>query len=240
MAFYDVYVKKAYTSDRTVIRIPSNITGYEFMTRLRQMVPHHLNIANINNMEFVLVGQNMNVGIPAEEGNAFIPQNNELVNNIFGNVTSIGFYIRPIRLNNMNNLNNIEYNIMMNNIIHHNNNDFIDTMMNNDIIDNMLNNIMNHHNNLLNINNGDNAAANAAANAANAAASNAAANTAANAATVSTEPLMCIICLTNSRVIRFDPCGHLNCCESCSRHPSLITCPTCRVQINLRQITYIS
>ena len=237
MDFYDVYVKKAYTTDRTVIRIPSNITGYEFMTRLKQMVPHHLNIANINNIEFVLVGQNMNVGIPAEEGNAFIPQNNELVYNIFGNVTSIGFYIRPIRGNNMNNMNNIEYNIMMNNIIHHNNNAFIDNMMNNDFIDNRMNNIMNHHNNILNINN--NNGVNIGVNAANAA--NAAANAAnANTATTATESLMCVICLTNSRVIRFDPCGHLNCCESCSMHPSLISCPTCRVQINLRQITYIS
>ena len=61
-----------------------------------------------------------------------------------------------------------------------------------------------------------------------------------HAAAIPTEPLMCIICLTNSRVIRFDPCGHLNCCEMCSMHPSLISCPTCRVQINLRQITYIS
>ena len=89
MASYNVYVKKAYTTDRTIIILPSNITGYEFMTRLRQVVPHHLNIANINNMEFVLMGQNMNLGIPAEEGDAFIPQNNELVNNIFGNVNSI-------------------------------------------------------------------------------------------------------------------------------------------------------
>jgi hypothetical protein len=226
MAFYDVYVKKAYTTDRATIRLPSNITGYEFMTRLRQMVPHHLNIANINNMEFVLMGQNMNLDIPAEEGIVFIPQNNELVNNIFGNVTSIGFYIRPIRPNNMNNINNIEYNIMMNNIIHHNNNN---------MIDNMMDNIMNHHNNIQNNDDDDDYDVNGAnANA------NANDNANANANTRPTESLKCIICLTNSRVIRFDPCGHLICCDTCSRHPSLITCPTCRVRIELRQITYIS
>jgi len=240
MASYNVYVKKAYTTDRTIITLPSNITGYEFLTRLRQMVPHNLNIANINNMEFVLMGQNMNLGIPAEEGVAFIPQNNELVNNIFGNVNSIGFYIRPIRPNNLNNMNNIEYNIMMNNIIHHNNNI---------MIDNMMDNIRNHHNNMHNINvdlndNGandgandidsDNDGANDGANTNNNDHDNNRVNTR------PTESLKCIICLTNSRVIRFDPCGHLICCDICSRHPSLLSCPTCRVRIELRQVTYIS
>ena len=237
MAFYDVCVKKAYTTDRATIRLPKNITGYEFMTNLRQMVPHHLNIANIDNMEFVLMGQNMNLGIPAEEGDAFIPQNNELVNSIFGNVNSIGFYIRPIRPIRRNNLNNIEYNIMMNNIIHHNNNI---------MIDNMMNNIMNHHNNIPNIN--VNINDNGANDGANDNGANECANECANdndidndrANTRPNESLKCIICLTNSRVIRFDPCGHLICCDTCSRHPSLITCPTCRVRIELRQVTYIS
>ena len=223
MAFYDVYVKKAYTTDRATIRLPSNITGYEFMTRLRQLVPHNLNIANINNMEFVLMGQNMNLGIPAEEGAAFIPQNNELVNSIFGNVNSIGFYIRQIRPIMPNNFNNIEYNIMMNNIIHHNNNI---------MIDNMMNDIMNHHNNIPHINVDINDNANDSDN------DNANANDDTNA--VPTESLKCIICLTNSRVIRFDPCGHLNCCETCSMHPTLISCPTCRSPIERRQMTYIS
>ena len=225
MAFYDVYVKKTYTTDLATIRLPSNITGYEFMTNLRQMIPHHLNIANIDNMEFVLMGQNMNLGIPAEEGAAFIPQNNELVNSIFGNVNSIGFYIRQIRPIMPNNLNNIEYNIMMNNIIHHNNNI---------MIDNMMNDILNHHNNMPHINvdldNRENDGAN----------DNDYTNDNDRANTRPTESLKCIICLTNSRVIRFDPCGHLICCDTCSRHPSLISCPTCRVRIELRQITYIS
>ena len=235
MAFYEVYVKKAYTTDHATIRLPSNITGYEFMTNLREMVPHHLNIANINNMEFVLMGQNMNLGIPAEEGAAFIPQNNELVNSIFGNVNSIGFYIRQIRPIMPNNLNNIEYNIMMNNIIHHNNNI---------MIDNMMNDIMNHHNNIphinVDINDNDDDDANDNANDNDNDNDNANANDDTNANTRPTESLKCIICLTNSRVIRFDPCGHLNCCETCSMHPTLISCPTCRSPIERRQMTYIS
>ena len=104
----------------------------------------------------------------------------------------------------------------------------------------MMNNIIHHNNNMhqlnIDIDNRDNDDANDNANTND----NTNTNTNDRANIRPNESLKCIICLTNSRVIRFDPCGHLICCDTCSRHPSLISCPTCRVRIELRQVTYIS
>ena len=49
----------------------------------------------------------------------------------------------------------------------------------------------------------------------------------------------CSICLESAANVRFDPCGHLSCCERCSANPNLIDCPHCRKRITARQKTFV-
>ena len=222
MINYQIYIKKVYTVDTTTLSMPSNITGHECINRLKQLVPHHLNIENINNMEFVLMGQNLNLNIAAEEGPAFIPQNNDLLIDIFGNVSFIGFYIREINRNNLTNIN--QHNIIYHNNYNNNHNNNHNNNQNNNIIHDTENSEEDDTNNVntnVNVNTNINVNINDIEE------------------NGSIRSLKCIICLENNREIRFNPCGHLICCQTCAWHPTLLSCPTCRAHIQERQITYI-
>jgi hypothetical protein len=47
---------------------------------------------------------------------------------------------------------------------------------------------------------------------------------------------LCILCMENDMNILLLPCGHLLCCERCSR--SLISCPQCNVPVNEKIKTF--
>lgn len=49
------------------------------------------------------------------------------------------------------------------------------------------------------------------------------------------EERTCLVCQDNRVNVAFIPCGHLCCCEACSNHSALTSCPFCRNQIERRQ-----
>lgn len=55
---------------------------------------------------------------------------------------------------------------------------------------------------------------------------------------VSVVRVPCIVCFEGEVGIRFDPCGHVVVCRTCSQR--LNECPVCREKINLKQLSYLS
>ena len=47
----------------------------------------------------------------------------------------------------------------------------------------------------------------------------------------------CVICLENAQSIRFDPCGHVCCCDTCES--TCVRCPMCNTDIAQRQVSFI-
>lgn len=58
-----------------------------------------------------------------------------------------------------------------------------------------------------------------------------AANEGATANNAATAPSLCVVCLSQQKSVLLLPCNHMCVCKACSSHPSLKSCPICRVSI---------
>ena len=54
------------------------------------------------------------------------------------------------------------------------------------------------------------------------------------------EKLTCQVCMDAEVAIAFTPCGHVCCCQACTRNQALVECPNCRGRISSGMRIYLN